>query len=96
MQNDSLLLKILGKSPELRIIDFLLDNILSDFSAKEIMKNTCMGKVTFYKTYRKLLKYDIIKIEKKVRKTNYYMLNGKSEIGRKIMELDMEICKGDD
>lgn len=38
MEKDSLLLKFLGKSPQLRIIDFLLDNKLLDFSKKEIIE----------------------------------------------------------
>jgi len=47
--NEALLLKYLGASPVMRIIDFFLDNPLSDYSKNEIVKNLGMGRVTFFK-----------------------------------------------
>ncbi len=37
--SETLLLKYLGSSPTLRIVDFLLDNPFSDYSKNEIVKN---------------------------------------------------------
>ena len=48
----SLLLKMLGDSAKLRIIDFFLDNPLFDFAKKEVIKALGMGKQIFYKCMR--------------------------------------------
>ena len=38
-KNETLLLKYLGASPTLRIIDFFLDNPLSDYSKNEVVRD---------------------------------------------------------
>ncbi len=43
------LLKTLGDSSKLRIIDFFLDNSLFDFTKKEVIDALGMSKRTFYK-----------------------------------------------
>lgn len=43
-QNETLLLQYLGSSPVLRIIDFFLDNPLSDYSKNEIVNRMEMGR----------------------------------------------------
>jgi len=48
METESLLLKTLGKSPQMRIMDFFIDNRLFDFSKKEIIEELGMSKTTFY------------------------------------------------
>lgn len=47
--DETLLLKYLGNSPTLRIIDFFLDNPLSDYSQNEVANNLAMSRVTFFK-----------------------------------------------
>ena len=44
----SLLLKYLGVSPVLKIMDLFFDNPLSDYSKNEIVKNLEMGRVTIF------------------------------------------------
>jgi len=41
---ESILVKALGNSPRLRIIDFFLDNLLFDFTKKEVIEALGMNK----------------------------------------------------
>ena len=52
--DETLLLKYLGNSPTLRIIDFFLDNPLSDYSKNEVAKNLAMSRATFFKYWKEL------------------------------------------
>ncbi len=53
---ESILIKTLGDSPKLRIIDFLLDNPLFDFTKKEVIEALGISKQTFYKYFPDLEK----------------------------------------
>jgi len=46
MEWDSLLIRALGNSPKLRILDYLLDYKLNDFTKKEIVEALGMSKLT--------------------------------------------------
>ena len=47
----SLFLKHLGSTPQLRIVDFFLDNKGSDYSKKEIIEYAGVSKSTLYKIW---------------------------------------------
>ena len=59
--DETLLLKYLGASPTLRIVDFFLDNPLSDYSKNEIVNNLAMSRVTFFKYWKELEKSGAVK-----------------------------------
>jgi len=44
---ETLLIRSLGNSPSLRIVDFFLDNRLFDYTKNEIVENLEMGRATF-------------------------------------------------
>lgn len=91
MESESLLLKTFGKSPQLRIVDFLLDNRLFDFSKKEIIEELGMSKTTFYKVWGELEALGIVKITRKFGKAKLYMLNEDSEIVKNFMEIEKQL-----
>ena len=64
--DDTLLVRCLGSSPALSIIDFFLDNRLSDFSKDEIMDNLRMGRATFFRYWKELEGFGVVKITKDV------------------------------
>lgn len=51
MRQKSLLLRILGESPKLKILDYLWDFPTNDFTKKEIIDALGMSKQTFYKYF---------------------------------------------
>lgn len=88
----SLLMQYLGDTPQLRIIDFFLEN-RSDYSKKEIIENTGISKTTFYKVWDELMKFDIVKKMRRYGKAQLYTLNVKSPTIKKLMALDAELGK---
>jgi len=90
--NETLLLKYLGSSPILRIIDFFLDNSLSDYSKNEIVKNLEMGRVTFFKYWRELEKSGAVKVTRRVGRATMYHLDRKNEVVKQLIKLDMVLA----
>jgi len=74
-KHESILIKTLGNSPKLRIIDFLLDNPLFDFSKKEIIESLGMSKKTFYKYFPDLEKCGIVTVSRKIGRVKLYKIN---------------------
>mgnify|MGYP000132523737 CR=1 FL=1 len=91
--NETLLLKYLGASPILRIIDFFLDNPLSDYSKNEIVKNLGMSRVTFFKYWRELEKSGAVKVTRKVGRATMYQLNRENEVVKQLIRLDMSLAR---
>jgi DNA-binding transcriptional ArsR family regulator len=76
---DSILLRMLGNTPELRIIDFLLDNPRLDFSRKEIREAVGSTKRTLADKIPKLEYLGVIKESRKVGRTTLYKINLENE-----------------
>ncbi len=89
--DESLLIQTLGKTPKLRILDFLLDNKLFDFSKKEIIEETEMSKATFYKYWPEIEEKNLVEESRKYGKTVLYTLNTDNTTVKKLIELDEQI-----
>lgn len=90
---ESLLIQTLGKNPKLRILDFLLDNRLFDFSKKEIIDNTEMSKATFYKYWPEIEEKGLVKKNRKYGKTVLYTINEDNPVVKELIELDEKIME---
>jgi biotin operon repressor len=91
--DETLLLKYLGDSPTLRIIDFFLDNPLSDYSKNEIAKNLAMSRVTFFKYWRELEKSGALIVTRKIGRATMYKLDRANDIVKQLIKLDMTISR---
>ncbi len=67
----SLLLKTLGRSPMLRIIDFFMDNPFSGFTTKEAIEALGMDKEKFYNHFKDLEELKVVKVSRRRRRTVY-------------------------
>jgi len=83
----SILLKTLGDSPKLRIIDFFLDNPLFDFTKKEVM----MSKQTFYKYFPELEEYKIVIVSRKIGRAKLYKINLKHPLVKMLREYETKV-----
>ncbi|MCR6669699.1 MAG: winged helix-turn-helix domain-containing protein, partial [archaeon YNP-WB-040] len=72
---DSLLIKALGNSPKIRIIDIFLTNPYFDFSKEELARELGMSKQTLYKNFKDLEELEIVKISRKVGRAVMYKIN---------------------
>lgn len=84
----SLLRDVLGNSPEMRIIDFFLDNKLFDFSKKEIIEETGMSKATFYKHWSRIEEVGLVTVSRKFGKAKLYQLNKENVIVKELLILE--------
>lgn len=84
----SILIRTLGNSPKLRIIDFFLDNPLFDFTKKEVIEALGMSKQTFYKYFPDLEKLDIVEVSRKIGKAKLYKINLKHPLIEMLREYE--------
>lgn len=91
--NETLLLQYLGPSPVLRMIDFFLDNPISDYSKNEIAKRLEMSRATFFKYWAELEKSGAVKITRKIGRATLYKLDDKNEIVKHLVRLDMALAR---
>ena len=91
--DETLLLTYLGASPVLRIIDFFLDNPLSDYSKNEIVRNLAMGRVTFFKYWRELEKSGAVKFTRRAGRATMYRLDRENEVVKQLIKLDMALAR---
>lgn len=87
----SILLKTLGDSPKLRIIDFFLDNPLFDFTKKEVIEALGMGKQTFYKYFSNIEEYGIVTTSRKIGKAKLYKINQKHPLVSMLREYETKL-----
>jgi len=88
---ESILIKTLGNSPKLRIIDFFLDNPSFDFTKKEVIEALGMSKQTFYKYFPDLEKYEIIKVSRRIGRAKLYKINLKHPLVEMLREYERKI-----
>jgi response regulator of citrate/malate metabolism len=91
--DETLLLKYLGNSPTLRIIDFFLDNPLSDYSKNEVANNLAMSRATFFKYWKELEKSGALIVTRKIGRATMYKLDRTNDIVKQLVRLDMTISK---
>lgn len=92
-EEKSLLVQCLGSNPKLRIIDFLIGNRPFDYSKKEIIEGSRVGKVTFFKVWKDLVKFGIAKQTRKYGKAKLFKLNEESEVVKKLLILEYSLIK---
>ena len=91
--NETSLLKYLGASPTLRIMDFFLDNPLSDYSKNEIVRNLAMSRVTFFKYWKELEKSGAVKQTRQIGRATMYKLDRTSDVVKQLIKLDMTLAR---
>jgi DNA-binding transcriptional ArsR family regulator len=88
---DSLLVRALGNSPKLRILDYLLDYKLNDFTKKEIVEALGMSKLTFYKYFQDLEKLGLVTATRKIGRATLYKINLENPMVRMIIEYETKL-----
>lgn len=77
----------------IRVIDFLLENRIFDYSKAEIARHSGISRTTLDLFWKKLIKDGIIKKSRTIGRATLYRFNPNSEISKKLIELDFVISK---
>lgn len=88
---DSLLIRALGSSPKLRILDYLLDYKLNDFTKKEIVEALGMSKLTFYKYFKDLEELGLVAASRKIGRAILYKVNLNNPIVKMLVEYETQL-----
>jgi hypothetical protein len=92
-EEESVFLKVFGRSPQMRLMDFFLDNPNHDFTRDEIMKAIGMAKRTLYEALPTLEKERVIKISRKIGRAELFQLNKDSPIVKHFRNIEEELLK---
>lgn len=90
---ESLFIKTLGDYPVIRVLDFLLENRIFDYSKSEIAKQANVSRTTLDSFWENLLKGGIIKKTRIIGRAVMYQFNSKSEISKRLIDLDFTLSK---
>ena len=88
---DSLLIRALGNSPKLRILDYLLDYKLNDFTKKEIVEALRMSKLTFYKYFKDLEMLGLVIASRKIGRATLYKVNLNNPMVKMLIEYETKL-----
>jgi len=83
-ESSSLLLRAYGSSPQMKIIDYLMDFPINDFTQKEIIEALGMSKTTFYKYFDNLVEFGMIRVNRKIANSKLYAINMKNPLVQSI------------
>ena len=89
----SLLVEFLGDTPLIRVVDFLIENSIFDYTKTEIAENAGVSRASLYNVWPTLKKYELVKASRKIGNTTLYKLNKKNPVVQKLIELDLKISK---
>ena len=79
-ESGSLLLRAYGSSPQMKILDYLMDFPKNDFTQKEIIEALGMSKTTFYKYFDNLVDFGMVRINRKIANAKLYSINVSSPV----------------
>lgn len=91
MEDQSLLVKVLGSSPKMKILDYLLDFPTNDFTKKEIIETLGMSKQTFYKYFDDLEEVGIVKVNRTIGKAKLYKVNRENSIVEDLVNMEKKM-----
>lgn len=88
---ETILIKMFGYSPKLRILDIFMDNPYFDFSKSEVIRELGMSKQTFYKNFKDLEELGIVKISRNIGRATMYRINTEHPLVKRLNEIITEI-----
>ncbi len=88
---ETLLVRMFGDSPKLRILDLFMDNPYFDFSKSEVIRELGMSKQTFYKYFEDLVELGVVKVSRKIGRATLYRINKEHPLVKKLDEIINEV-----
>ncbi|MBN2336631.1 hypothetical protein JXL21_13815 [Candidatus Bathyarchaeota archaeon] len=89
--HQSLFLRVFGSSPQLRLLDFFMDNPNHDFTRNEIMEAIGMAKRTLYDYLPVLVDEGAIQVSRKIGRAELFTLNKESPIVKCMKEMERHL-----
>lgn len=77
---ESILRKVLGDNPFIKIIDTLLDHPSHEYTKKELAEVTSLSEKTVYNKWNKIEELDVVEESRKIGNTTLYTANTESPV----------------
>lgn len=92
-ENKSIFLEHFGDTPQLRVLDFLIDNHFFDFPMTEIARESNVSYNSFKVFFPKFIESGILIKTRKVGKSDYYKMNIENSFVKNLIKLDWNLVK---
>jgi predicted transcriptional regulator len=92
-ENKSIFLDCLGDTPQLRVLDFLIDNQFFDYPITEIARESNVSYNSLKMFLEKFIESKILIRTRKVGKSDYYKLNIENPFIKNLIKLDWMLVK---
>lgn len=92
-ENKSIFLEYMGDTPQLRVLDFLIDNHFFDYPLTEIARGSNVSYNSLVSFFSGWIKKEIVIITRKIGKSDYYQLNMDNSFVKNIIKLDWSLTK---
>jgi len=92
-ENKSIFLEYLGDTPELRVLDFLIDNHFFDFPLTEIARGSQVSYNSLAVFIPSWVEKGIVIKTRRIGKSDYYKLNLNNAFVKNIIKLDWSLAK---
>ena len=92
-ENKSLMLEQFGDTPQLRILDFLIDNQMFDFPLTEIARESNVSYNSLKFLFPRFIASNVVYKTRKIGKSDYYKLNLKNPFVKNLIKLDWILTK---
>jgi hypothetical protein len=90
----SVFVEFFGDYPFIRVLDFLIENDIFDYSKKDIARYSNVAWNTLEKFFDKMVEGGIVIKTRKVGKSEMYKLNLENPITQKLIEIDKKLILG--
>lgn len=87
-ENKSIFLEQFGDTPQLRLLDFLIDNQFFDYPVTEMAREANISYNSLKEIFPQFLKSGIIIKTRKVGKSDYYKINSENDFIKGLIKLD--------
>jgi len=92
-ENKSFFLMQFGDTPQLRVLDFLIENHFFDFPMTEIARRSNVSYNSIVSFFPNLIKTKIVVKTRKIGKSDYYKLNLENPFVMNLIRLDWSLTK---
>jgi len=92
-ENKSIFLKQFGDTPQLRVIDFFIDNFYFDFPLTEIARESNVSYNSLKVFIDDFLKNNFLIRTRKIGKSDYYKINTENPFVKNLIKLDWSLSK---
>ena len=93
MEEESFFVKALGSSPLIKVLDFLIENRIFDYSKTDIAREAGISRATLDSFWDNLIKLELVKPTRTIGRAVLYKLNTGSNSVRKMIEFDLALSK---